>query len=350
MRILLRTTGSLLLGATWIYCVGVAALALVWFADYQGMWWLDLANVFALYLFAPLLLIAPLSWLMPALRLRGAAALALAAFFGLFGARLVPPAAQSTGGMPLRVATFNLHHSLDASHLADRIAAIRAQDADVIVLQELSIPAAQAIQRELSGDYHYQALAPSASLDGMGVVSRYALSLQAPPRQLDAQSVLVRVGGVDITLLNVSLASPELKRRRLPGWRRVKVPGGYQTKDRSRDIEHLLQAIDQVRGPLIVAGDFNLSDRESDYSQLAARLHDAYRESSWGFGHTYPSSLSLAGIQITLPLIRIDYIWSAGGVVPAATRVACGGGSDHCMVIADVRVRDGKTRSSAARR
>jgi endonuclease/exonuclease/phosphatase (EEP) superfamily protein YafD len=41
-----------------------------------------------------------------------------------------------------------------------------------------------------------------------------------------------------------------------------------------------------------------------------------------------------------IPLIRIDYVWSAGGVVPAAARVACASRSDHCMVIADLQVGD----------
>jgi hypothetical protein len=50
-------------------------------------------------------------------------------------------------------------------------------------------------------------------------------------------------------------------------------------------------------------------------------------------------------MPMTLPLTRIDYIWSAGGVVPAATRVVCGGVSDHCMVIAELQVSDGSVPS-----
>jgi endonuclease/exonuclease/phosphatase family metal-dependent hydrolase len=346
MRTLLRMTGRLLVGLIWLYYVVIIVLALLWLAGIQGIWWLDLANVFALCLFAPLLLLAPIPWLIPARRLRAAAVLAVLAFFALFGPRFIPPAAQHTGGAPLRMATFNLHYGLDDVQLVDRIAAIRAQHADVVALQELSAPAAKAIQRDLIHEYPYQALAPSESFTGMGVISRYALQVQQPP-QLAAQLALVRVGSLDVTLINVSLTSPELKQRRLPGVGWVKGLGGYRINKRSRDVERLLQMIDQVRGPLVVAGDFNLSDREADYSQFAARLHDAYRETSWGFGHTYPSSLRLAGIPIALPLVRIDYVWSAGGVVPAAAWAACGGESDHCMVIADMQVADGSAQSSA---
>jgi endonuclease/exonuclease/phosphatase family metal-dependent hydrolase len=343
MRTLLRMTSLLLIGLTWAYCVGLVILALLWLAGIQGIWWLDLANVFALCLFTPLLLLVPISWLISARRLRGAAVLAVVAFLGLFGPRLIPPAAQRTGGASLQLATFNLHYGLDEAQLSDRIAAIRVQHADVVALQELSVPAAEAIQRDLIREYPYQVLAPSASFTGMGVLSRYALEVQQPLPQLAAQLVLLRVGSVDVTLINVSLTAPELKGRRLPVVRWVKGLGGYRTNKRSRDVERLLQIIDRVSGPLVVAGDFNLSDREPDYSKFAARLHDAYRETSWGFGHTYPSSVSLAEIPITLPLIRIDYIWSASGVVPAATSVACGSVSDHCMVIADLQIGPGST-------
>jgi hypothetical protein len=51
-----------------------------------------------------------------------------------------------------------------------------------------------------------------------------------------------------------------------------------------------------------------------------------------------PNSVSLGGVPISFPLIRIDYIWSAGGVVPIATRIACSSESDHCLVIADIQV------------
>ena len=51
MRTLLWMIGRLLVGLSWIYCVGIAVLALLWLAGVQGIWWLDLANVFALCLF-----------------------------------------------------------------------------------------------------------------------------------------------------------------------------------------------------------------------------------------------------------------------------------------------------------
>lgn len=342
MRMLLRTSGQLVVGLIWIYLIGVMTLALLWLSGTRGHWWLDLLNIFALYFFAPLIVIVPLTWLLHARRLRVATVLALVAFLGLFGHQLIPPAVAHTGGTPLRVVTFNTHDSLDQAQLDDILAAIRAERADVVAFQELSVPAATAIEQNLLHDYPYQVLEPSATtFTGMGLISRYALEVQRPTKQIPGQLVTVHMANTNVSLINVSLTSPEIKRRRLPavGW--VQGLGGYQIKKRSREIDRLLSVIDQIRGPLVIAGDFNLSDREPDYAQFAARLHDTYRETNSGFGHTFPNNLRLVMLPIPFPLIRIDYIWSTGGIVPAAARVACGSGSDHCMVIAELQVGAG---------
>ena len=62
-----------------------------------------------------------------------------------------------------------------------------------------------------------------------------------------------------------------------------------------------------------------------------------YRAAAWGFGNTFPNYLRVRGVPVP-PFIRIDYVWVGGGVVPVDARVVCDGGSDHCMVVADVGV------------
>jgi endonuclease/exonuclease/phosphatase (EEP) superfamily protein YafD len=338
MHPLVRTTRRLLVGATSIYCVGLIVLALLWAIGIRGIWWVDLTNIFALHLFAPFLLLGPLAMLVPSRWLRRAIVVAGIVFLALFGNRLVPPPEKQARGAPLHVATFNLHYSLTDPQVAGSIAAIRAQQADVVALQELSIPAAIAIQQQLAKEYPYQALAPSESYTGLGLIGRYPLTARRLASNMGAQLALIQMDDQQITFINASLTSPAIKMRRLPLIRRVKGLPGYRTTQRSREIELLLRAIDDVRGPLVVAGDFNLSDREPDYARFAERLRDAYRETNWGFGYTYPSSHQAGGLSIPVPLIRIDYVWSAGGIVSVGARVACTSSSDHCMVVADVRV------------
>jgi endonuclease/exonuclease/phosphatase (EEP) superfamily protein YafD len=349
MRTLLRTARRFLALATISYCVGLFVLALLWTIGIQGLWWLDLTNIFALYLFAPLVLLVPAALLSPRRALRSVVLIACAVFLGLFGSRLIPPAAQAHSGPRIRVATFSLHYRLTEPQVADVIAAIRAKNADVVALQELSASTAATIQQHLARDYPYQALVPSTGYTGLGLISRYPLDMQQQQQGAPFQMALLRMGDASVTLINVSLTAPEIKRRRLLGMRWLKAILEYYTAERSHDVALLLRTIDDVRGPLVVAGDFNLSDREPDYAQFAARVHDSYRETNWGFGSTFPSSLYLGGLPISFPLIRIDYIWSAGGVVPAATQVACRSESDHCMVIADMQLTDGAVQPAASR-
>jgi len=339
MRALLRTAWRLMAVATMLYCAGLLVLAVLWAIGIQGVWWLDLANVFALFLFAPLVFLAPAAFLSRRRGLQGSVVIACAACLGLFGPQMIPPAVQAHGGPRIRVATFNLHYDLAESKLAAIIAAIRAQQTDVVALQELPPGAAAAIQQQLADSYPYQVLAPSIELTGMGLISRYPL-VERQSQGAALQTALLRVGGNSVTVINVSMTAPELKRRRLPGVRWVKYIRNYRTSKRSREIATLLRTIERVQGPMVIAGDFNLSDREPDYDLLAARLHDSYRETNWGFGNTFPGSMDLGGVPISLPFLRIDYIWSAGGVVPAATQVACGSASDHCMVVAEMQIAD----------
>ncbi len=344
MPTLRRMARWFLVAGILLYCVGLFALALIWALGIRGFWWIELANIFALYLCIPLLVFAPLAFWWRARVVRSAVLLGAVAFVVLFGSQLIPPAisAASPPDRPhIRVATFNLHSSRAAPQVATMIAAIRAQRADVVMLQDLSDADAAAIQQQLGQDYPHQALAPAAARTGIGLISRFPLELQ-PQRGLGMQQALLRIGTRTVTLINVSLTAPEIKTRYIRGLGWVKGFGGYHTSKRSRDITRLLGTLDRVSGPVIVAGDFNMSDREHDYAQFADRLHDAFRETNWGFGFTFPSSLALGGTSIGSPLIRIDYIWSAGGASPSASQVDCGGASDHCMVVADIVFADAR--------
>jgi endonuclease/exonuclease/phosphatase family metal-dependent hydrolase len=147
----------------------------------------------------------------------------------------------------------------------------------------------------------------------------------------------VDMNGTRIAVVNVSLSGPKV-RRTFTVIKGVPNIQDYMTDQRAQETAALLRVIDRSQGALIVLGDFNTSDREQGYDQLAARLHDVYRETAWGFGFTYPTSKKAGPLSITFPLIRIDYVWAAGGIVPAASQVHCGSESDHCAVTADLQV------------
>jgi endonuclease/exonuclease/phosphatase (EEP) superfamily protein YafD len=344
----MRAARGLLIGTAAIYATAVGVLGVLWTIEPARTWWLALSNIFALYLFAPLLLIAPAALLSRSKWLRGAAALSIVVFLALFGARLIPPASRPAVGMKLRVMTLNQLDSND--RLDDLIRMIRAQDADVVAIQELSEPVAAAIRGRLSAEYPYQFLAAGNEDYGLGLLSRYPLRSAVRTEQFPGQRALVDIGGEQIALINVHLPGPQIETRRLRQFRPVKVVLDYDTSERAHAVQGLLRAISEAEGPLIVLGDFNTSDREPPYDELAARLHDAYRETAWGFGFTFPNDNHLVRLTVPFPVVRIDYVWSNGGVLPAAARVICeSGGSDHCAVAADLRIEDTRRTLNAER-
>jgi endonuclease/exonuclease/phosphatase (EEP) superfamily protein YafD len=337
VRIVIRAARSLLIGAALLYCIGVIALALLWTFHLEEAWWLALSNIFALYFFVPLLLMLPAALVVRSRWLRAAAALALAAFLALFGMRLVPPFGQKAEGTQLRVMTIN--QMFTNTSIADMIAAIREQSADVVAIQELSPQLASAAEQQLRAEYPYQFLAPGDYDSGLGVLSRYPLRQAAHETEFTGQRMVVDMGGQPMTLINVHPRAPQVATRRLRQFRPVKVVLNYDTSERGRELPQLLEEVDAIQGPLIVLGDFNTSDREEPYAEMAGRMHDAFGETGWGFGFTFPSDKQLARLRVPFPLVRIDYIWSRDMVLPTSARVVCNfGGSDHCAVVAELVV------------
>src|SRR4051812_36309567 len=203
MRVLLRVMRWLLIGGTLIYCIGLFALAALWASAGPRPWWLELANVFALLLFAPLLLcmlaaLAIRSWWM-----RGAVAAALVLFFALFGARFLPRSASpSSGGTVIRVMTFNQLFSNE--RVDDIIREIRAQGADVVGLQEFPSSTADAIKKQLIGEYPYQYLEPG-NQNGLGLLSRYPFLTKGGDESGHGQRVTIQLEGQTVTIISLHL-------------------------------------------------------------------------------------------------------------------------------------------------
>ncbi|NJO84852.1 MAG: hypothetical protein HC828_20200 [Blastochloris sp.] len=105
-------------------------------------------QLFAPFFFLPLLLLLPLGLLVRTRTMLIAVAIPLLLFLFLFGGRFIPHlpvAAASPGG--LRLVTFNQLFSNQQVDVV--IDALRASEADVIALQELSPTLAAAIEQQL---------------------------------------------------------------------------------------------------------------------------------------------------------------------------------------------------------
>ena len=96
------------------------------------------------------------------------------------------------------------------------------------------------------------------------------------------------------------------------------------------NVRALLSRLETVDTPVIVIGDFNLTDQHSSYRAITNHLRDAHTESGWGMGFT------ARYVPLGLPLWRIDYIFHSPQMMALRTVLGEYGASDHRPVIAEL--------------
>jgi endonuclease/exonuclease/phosphatase (EEP) superfamily protein YafD len=330
-----RTTRLLIESSAVLYAALIGGLMLAWAIPSWQSDWIDLANIFAFWLFVPLLLLLPAALVLRSLYIRGTALLVLALFLMSFGDALAPqPAVAGSASADLRVATFNVKYRTVAG--TDLATWLARHNIDIAAFQEVSYPMAADMQNQFGADYPYQYIDTEHYDLNVAVISRYPLKFLERPAHFRGHKLRVSVESEELTLINVHLKAPDLERAYAESAGMLR----YETGPRQRGAEELFDMIAEEPGPLLVMGDFNTSDREALYRRFAAELTDSYRETAWGLGYTFPDTRNWPGLPLALPLVRIDYVWTGGNVTPLATQVSCEGLSDHCAVIADLSLPD----------
>lgn len=245
-----------------------------------------------------------------------------------------PPASP---GPTLRVATFNLlwvNADTDAI-----IASIRALDADVIALQEVTPERAIALQAALSAEYPHRLLYPRPQANGTGLLSRLPLTASSdtipdPDWIGDPAIASLSFDGRDVTVVSLHAAP-------------VRTPASA----RDRQARALVAYALKLNHPCILMGDFNTTPFNEAYGILIHDLRDAWRAAGRGLGHTFPGPAWSHAFGDGLPrplrrfvphwLIRIDYVFVTPHWRPLDARTSPQhGSSDHRPVIADLTLRD----------
>jgi hypothetical protein len=216
----------------------------------------------------------------------------------------------------IRLMTTNLlHGGADVDSWAEVLVRMKP---DVVVKQELGYEYVEVLTE--CYDKHY--LNPADDFTGRGIATRLDAEFGDIPMpvRMGTSATLV-VGGTEWNLAGIHLMNPI----EFPWWTSVKSRTGQ------------LEAIDRwgrtMRGPTIVAGDFNASPRWPAYRHLAEHWHDLVAdhgsvsgvrpEKTWGWRPGWPR------------LLRIDHVFGRGvsaidvSVVPIK-------GSDHDAVVVDL--------------
>lgn len=329
MGLNLRLVGAL-------YGTAMLVMTLLHYAGVGRDGALGLSQVFAPHLYLPGLLLLPL------LALRGgrwSLVLLIAALaVGLlrFGPPMLPiQRGEPAGGEQLRVMTWNLG-------LGDRPRALLVEqllttDADLVALQELQPRHVAAIEAQplILDAFPHRITQPDELNLGMALLSRHPISLEDSGRSPPFLRVRLELDdGQRATVVNGHALPPDITVA-TP----LRLPVGYDVGRRDASLRAIRQVASDAaaRGEaLILLGDFNVTDREPAYAELAEGLIDVHVAAGWGPGSTWrPIRFSI----LPIALLRIDYIFLAGPARPITTAVDClPDGGDHCIVTATLEI------------
>ena len=294
--------------------------------------WVALPSIFTALGFLPLILLIPLVFLVNSLQMRVATLAFYVLFVLTFGPWLLPKGVPETDAPTLRFVTLNqLANNEDVERIID---AVTAHGADVIAIQELSPVVADALA-ELE-DYPHQVLNPYETLGrepsiGLGVVSRYPLEAVDYDPATRVQEVSLRLEDRNVTIINVHPPTPF--GNDLPNDVLLSTVRSYDSSVRNDNLAGILEQADEAQKPVVILGDFNLSDFEAAYRDFAAEFENVYRTAEGGFGFTFPANRALP----PFPFIRIDHIWVSEEMTPLRAGTDCQEtGSDHCLVWGEV--------------
>jgi endonuclease/exonuclease/phosphatase family metal-dependent hydrolase len=268
-------------------------------------WW---GTTIALYLprapFAlPLLpLVVAIVWLGPR-KLLWTQLVACGLLLLLMGFRVAWPTPPTPGALHIRIVSCNINAG--ALGVGRILKPLRAQDPDIIVLQEVNNSALPRLRQLVPGysvhefgQFWIASRWPIASALGRGQFVQYRINTPAGP----------------VILFNVHPISPRdgLETIRGNGIRHQFLRGdlfnmrarAVIAENTSIRLAELQAVVDSARSysaePVIIAGDTNLPDLSWAFAALLGRYADGFSAAGSGFGYSYPSPRE--------PWMRIDRI------------------------------------------
>ncbi|MFQ5942910.1 MAG: endonuclease/exonuclease/phosphatase family protein [Anaerolineales bacterium] len=265
--------------------------------------------------------------------LLAATALPLVVFGILYGPSYLPRWAFKDIEPSFTVMSYNVW---GGNQEYDRIvSAITEMAPDVVGLQELTDLIASEIQDDLANDYPYRAIdGGQAVFSRYPIIGRKVLTIGDERAPIPVQHIVLDVNGRQIGIVNAHPHSPQLMASRLFGLR-LGYPSGLTNQWRDLETRELMSAIEPMDGPLVVLGDFNLTDLQSVYRDMTEVLVDAHKEAGFGLGFT---RTPLRGVGPAT--WRIDFVFHTPDLVALETDVGAFGGSDHRPVLAVLAFRD----------
>ena len=242
--------------------------------------------------------------------------------------------AASEGAENLETLTFNTGWGISPTSTIEQI--LSEQTADIIGIQEATTDEVERFDQYLRDHYPYQVFDPSGT--GIGLVSKYEIVqekwLQPPTNGRPILHAKLDLNNQVVDVFVAHIAWPSLSTEPNFG-----IPNGLNEYWQAREIYFLQEHAEAAGGPVIIMGDFNMSDQSHSYKELSGKFGDAFRDGGWGLGFTFPNYRRVLGREIKTPLLRIDYIFYDERLTIQHAEVFCfEGGSDHCALMASFAI------------
>lgn len=219
----------------------------------------------------------------------------------------------------IKIMSHNVFGNQDVEAVAD---AIRQEQPDVVLLQEFNAVISPTLVNELSDVYHEGELYLDVA-NSQAILSRYPIkrtSIEWDKGRVQKMILKTPVG--PIAIWNVHFYPPFM----------------YPIEQHDRQTVALVQDIAAVNSPLIVAGDFNVTDQSAGYRLINKYLHNAHWDVGWGLGFSFPALPYTKGLPIAPgPALRLDHIfYNNHFIARRAETLHTSGGSDHLPIIAEL--------------
>lgn len=274
----------------------------------------------ALWLALPTLVIV---LVLKAWRLALAMLLVVLVFTFFYAPLLLPRSQEAKPNSPqLTVMTFNVKTTSEGI-----VEIIRSADADIVALQELSQSGADALSG-LEEMYPYRALHPQEdSNEGQGLLSRYPIEADEYweyhnlPHTLGHQRVEIVF---EETLFAIYNTHP---------WPPLAWEPEYHDQSHRVALQDVAERAFAEELPVLLVGDFNMTDNFKEYDLLSSRFTDSYLQAGRGIGYTFPNYK----FEPLPPILRLDYIWHSNHFESIDSQVwSHHGQSDHSPVITNL--------------
>jgi len=240
----------------------------------------------------------------------------------------------------LRIATLNVNAGI--TDTTDALGAIRASEADVVLLQEPNPRMMSELSNALRDEYRHTDYASPGHdhryyIDRLAILSKHPFEARFIHPEADgafgSQLAVIHIGDLDVQLLNVHLDPPGLISSRFP-LRSVQefIASGQ------RRVAELKLLVAQLKPalPTIVAGDFNSLPGSPTINTMLAH---GFTDTHYTTTNCLPANTWRDEIEGVPVSIRLDYIFCDNSFVTVTNAVVPCLSSDHSLVLTEIMMK-----------